>query len=86
MRLRRIASGDRERFHLRIEHAARLDLVPVVIFGVDPEHRDGRDAVFGFHLLSESKRSERLEKREEWSAEQSGLLSGDDRDGLRITK
>ena len=84
--LRRIASSDGKRFHLRIEHAARLDLVPVVIFGVDPEDRDGRDAMFGLHLLGESERGERFQKREERPAEQSGLLPCDNGNRLRIAQ
>ena len=56
MRVRRIAGGDGERLHLGIEHAARLDLVPVVVLGVDPEHRDRRDPVLGSHLFREANR------------------------------
>ena len=86
MRLWRIAGGDSERLHVRIEHAARLDLVPVVIFGVDPEHRDRRHAVLGWYLLGESKRGQRFQEREEWSAEETGLLTRDNGNGLRIAK
>ena len=86
MRVRRIAGGDGERLHLGIEHAARLDLVPVVIFGIDPEHRDRRHAVLGSHLLGQPNRGERFQQREEWSAEETGLLPGDDGNGLRIAK
>ena len=82
VRLWRIAGGNGERLHVRIEHAARLDLVPVVIFGVDPEHRDRRHAVLGPHLLGESNRGQRFQQREEWSAEETGLLAGDDGNGL----
>ena len=75
MRLRRIAGGDGERLHVGIEDAARLDLVPVVILGVDPEHRDRRHAVLGAHLLGEANRGQRLQQREEWSAEETRLLA-----------
>ena len=30
-----------------VEHFGRLDLVPVVVFGIHPEHRDRRDVVLG---------------------------------------
>jgi hypothetical protein len=84
--LRGIAGGDGERFHGRIEDTARLDLVPVVVFGVDPEHGDRRHTVLGSHLLGEAKRGQCFQEREEWSAKQAGLLTCDNGNGLRIAK
>ena len=57
-----------------------------MILGVDPEHRDRRDAVLAAYPLREPNRGQRLQQREEWSAEETGLLTGDDGDGLRIAK
>ena len=81
---RRIAGGDGQRLHLRIEDVTRLDLVPVVVLGIDPEHRDGRDPVLGLYLFRKANRGEGLQQREERSAEEPGLLTGDEGDGLRI--
>jgi hypothetical protein len=55
-----------------------------VILRVDPEHGDGRYLVIARHLLGELDRGQRLEQREERSAEEPGLLAGDDRDGFAI--
>ena len=62
----------------------RPDFVPVVIFGVDPEDGDGRHLVVARDLLGELERGERLEQREQRSAEEPGLLAGDDGDRLAI--
>ena len=43
-----------DELEIGVEHAARLHLVPVVILGVDPEHRDGGHAMFGGRALGES--------------------------------
>ena len=81
-RLRRQA--DRARLELVVEHRARPDLVPVVVFGLDPEDRDGRHLVLPRHLVGELERRQGLEQREQRTAEETRLLSGQDRDGLRI--
>jgi hypothetical protein len=52
-----------------------------VIFGIDPEHRHRRHLVFGGDPFGQFERGEGLEQREQRSAEQSGLLAGDDGDG-----
>ena len=65
---------------------ARLDLVPVVILGVDPEDGDRRHAVLLPHALGQPDRGDRLQQREERAAEEAGLLAGDDGDGLRIAQ
>ena len=52
-----------------------------MILGVHPEDRDRRYVVFCADALGELKRGERLEQRKEWSAEESGLLTGDDSHG-----
>ena len=72
------------RRHLGVEDCARADLVPVVVFGLDPEHRHRGDAVLARHLLGELDRGHRLEHRVERTAEEPGLLTGHDRDGARV--
>jgi hypothetical protein len=84
--MRRIAGRDRERLHLGVEDAARFDLVPVVILGVDPEHGDRGYAMLGANLLGQSNGRQRLQQREERPTEQTGLLPGDDGHGLRVPK
>ena len=63
-----------------VEDRARPDLVPVVIFRVDPEDRDRGHAVLARDLLGELERRQRLEQRVERPAEEPGLLAGDDGD------
>ena len=72
------------RFELLVEHRARPDLVPVVVFGLDPEDRDGRHLVLPRHLVGELERRQGFEQREQRTAEETRLLSGQDRDRLRI--
>ena len=68
----------------RTPHA--LHLVPVVIFGVDPEHGDRGHAVLGPHALGEPDGGQRLEQREQRAAEEAGLLAGDDGDRVRVAE
>ena len=81
---RRISHRDRSRRGICVQHTARLHLVPVVIFGVDPEHRDRGNAVFGAHAFGELQGRQGFEKGEQRPAKQPGLLSCDDRDGRGI--
>ena len=67
-----------------VQHRHRRDFVPVVILRFDPEHRDSRNRVLLRHSRGELDGSQRLVEREQRAAEQSGLLSGDDGDRLRI--
>jgi hypothetical protein len=67
-----------------IEDRTRADFVPIVIFGVDPEHRDARHPVLSRDTRRELECGQRLQQREGWPAEQASLLTGDDGDGLRI--
>ena len=69
-----------------VEHAARSNFVPVVIFRVDPEHRDRRDAVVRCNALCQLNRRQRLEQREQRTAKESCLLACDDRDAFRIAQ
>ena len=84
-RLRRRAQVEPAQLELAVEHAARADLVQVVILGIDPENGHGRDAVVGLDAARQRNCGERLEQREERTAEQTGLLPGDDghRAGIR---
>ena len=75
---------DRSRRQRFVEHRARANFVPVVIFGVDPEHGDGRHVVFALDLLGQLERRQGLEQREERSAKQPRLLAGDDGDRARV--
>jgi hypothetical protein len=55
-----------------------------VILGVDPEHWHDGHAVVAAHRRGELHRSDRLEQREQRTAEEARLLSGDDDDRARI--
>jgi hypothetical protein len=55
-----------------------------VILGVDPEDGDGGDLVIARDLLRKLHRRQRFQQREERSAKQPGLLSGDDGDRAGI--
>ena len=84
----RIARSRREAHgasgHLAVEDRTRPDFVPVVVFGLNPKDGHGRRAVFPRHLLGQLQGGERFEDREERSAEEPCLLSGQDGDGPRI--
>jgi hypothetical protein len=57
-----------------------------VIFGIDPENWHDLHAMRALDPMREFHRRQRFEQRKERSAEQSGLLAGDDHDGARIGK
>ena len=82
------ARPGRQRHALRrqlvVEHRTRPDFLPVVILGVDPEDRNGGYVVIARHLIGQLDRGQRLEQREERTAEEPGLLSGDDGDRARV--
>ena len=82
----RVVQGDPDRTERSVEHVARLHLVPVVIFRINPEDGDGRHVMFGGGALGQSNGGQGLEQREERPSEQPGLLAGDDGDGSRISK
>ena len=63
-----------------VEDGTRPDFFPVVILGVNPEDGDGGDVVIARHLLGKLERGERLEEREQRSAEESRLLTGENGD------
>ena len=63
--------GHGTRRGLGVQHAARVDFVPVVVFGVHPEHRHRRDIVGVAHELGQPERRQRLQHGEERSAEES---------------
>ncbi len=63
-----------------VEHRTAAHFLPVVILGVDPEDRDGRNAVRRAHLAGELDGRDRLVQGVERPAEQPRLLSGDHRD------
>ena len=86
MRAGRVAQRHVTGREVGVEHAARLDLVPVVVLALDPEDRHRRDAVLGRDALRQPDRRDRLEQREHRPAEQRRLLAGDDRDGVRIAQ
>ena len=69
----------------RVEHRTAADFGPVVILGVDPEHRHhGARRARGSPARASFIAVMRLEQREQRSAEEPGLLAGDDDDGARI--
>ena len=80
----RLGQRDGPRLELAIEHGAAPHLVPVVILGIDPEDRDGRDAVRRGSLARELDGRDCLQQREERSAEGTGLLARDDGDGVGV--
>ena len=75
---------DVARLELIVEHGAAADLVPIVIFRLDPEDRDGRHVVLSRDLVGQLDRRERLHQREQRAAEETGLLAGDDRHGAGV--
>jgi len=79
---RRRRECDRPRLKLRVEHCTVLDLIPVVVLGVHPEHGHCWRAVLRCRLARELKSRNRLEQSVKRSAECSRLLTGDDGDGL----
>jgi hypothetical protein len=80
------ADADRLRRQLGVEHRTLGHLVPVVILGIHPEHRDRRHSVRGFDVARQLDGSERLEQGERRPAEGAGLLAGGDDDGVRIAE
>ena len=82
----RIVERDGHPVERGVEHATRLDLVPVMVLGVNPEHGDRRDAVLGGSPLRQAEGGQRLEQREQRAAKQPRLLAGDDRDRLGISQ
>ena len=80
--------GQRDRCGLEfsIEDGARAHLFPVVILGIDPEHRDRTDALVGRHTAGELDRGDGLEQREQRTAKGASLLTGDDGDRLRVAQ
>ena len=78
------AEGDGARLELIVEHRAASDLVPIVVFRLDPEDRDGRHMVLPRHLFGQLERGQGLQQREERTAEQTCLLAGDDRHGAGV--
>ena len=77
---------DRAALQIAVEHRDRRHFVPVVIFRLDPEHGHGGDAVFRRDLRGELRRRQRFVQREQWTAEESRLLAGDNRDRFRVCK
>ena len=69
---------------LGVDDRHRRHFIPVVIFRFDPEDRDGRNAVLLGDTRGEFYRCQCLVQREQWTTEQTRLLSGHDRDALRI--
>ena len=76
---RRRADADGLRRQLGVEHRTPGDLVPVVILGVDPEHRHRGDAVRRLDRARQLDGGQGLEQREDGAAEGAGLLAGGDR-------
>ena len=83
---RRVAERHVLQAKFRVVHADRLHLIPIVILGVDPEHGHDGHAVIFRHLRRQFHRRDRFEECEQGPAEQSGLLAGDDGNGLRIAQ
>ena len=76
-----VGQRDGAGLELGIEHRTAPHFLPIVILGVDPEDRDCWDVLPFGSDVSEAQRRERLQEREQRSAERSGLLTRDDRDG-----
>jgi len=78
--------GQRDRAPLQvgIEDRHRRDFVPIVIFRLDPEDGNRHDLVFPGNVCGEFCGGQRLVEREQRAAEQSRLLSRDNRDGTGI--
>ncbi len=78
--------GDGLQIQRLVEHLAGPDLVPIVIFCVNPEHSDAGHPMVAGDAGGKLERGERLEQRERRTAEESSLLAGDDGDGLSVGK
>ena len=71
---------DRVRLEARIEHRTARDLIPVVIFGIDPENRNDVGLMIASGPAGELDGGDGLQQREERAAEGPRLLPGQDRD------
>jgi hypothetical protein len=69
-----------------VEDTARFHLVPIVVFGVDPEDGDCRHAMRVSQRVREFNRRQRFQQGEQRAAEQPRLLPCDDGNGLRIAE
>ena len=74
-----LGQRDRVRLEAWVEPRTAGDFLPVVIFGVDPEHRNDFCLLFACGVAGQLDGGDGLEQREERSAEGAGLLSGEDR-------
>jgi hypothetical protein len=79
-----IWQGDRPGLKFRIEHGAAADLFPVMILGIDPEHRNRRHVVIPRDLRRELNRGDRLEQCEKRPPKHARLLAGCNDDRARI--
>ena len=79
-----IRQGHRPRLELGVEHRTASDFLPVVILGIHPEHGDRGDPLLALGPARELQGGQGLQQGEQRSAEDTGLLSGDDRDRGRI--
>ena len=80
----RARQRDRAPLQFVVEHGDRRDFVPVVILRFDPEDRDSRHAVILRHPRGKPGRRQSFIEREQRAAEQSCLLTCDNRDRLGI--
>ena len=72
---------------LGVEHAARVDFVPVVILGVDPEDRHRRARRSSSRTrVGQPERGERLQEVKSGPPKRPGLLAGDDGDRSRVAQ
>ena len=71
---------DRVRLEARIEHRTARDLVPVVIFGIDPEDRNDVGLLIVRGPAGELDGGDGFQQREERAAEGPRLLPGKNRD------
>ena len=69
---------------LRVEDRAARDLVPVVVFSIDPEHGHDRRAQLALGAPRELNGGDGLQEGEQRTAEQAGLLPGDDGRGVGV--
>src|SRR5918993_5523934 len=74
------------RLQLAVEYRCGSNFGPVVIFGLDPEDRDNRDAMLSRGSARQLNRGDGFEDRIERPAERAGLLPGDNRHRIVVGK
>jgi hypothetical protein len=79
-----IRKPHRGRRELAVEHRTSAHFRPIVILGINPEHRHDRDAMFLRYLRRQLHRGDGFQQGEQRAPEQTSLLTGDDHPGRGV--